>query len=446
MNRPSGHSRMVRSLAGMAAALVALAMSIPATVVADGPNIVSVWNANAVSVISQAPSADPAGLGNAPPLSPLHLAMVHGAIYDAVNAIDGGHEAYLGGLSAPSTASKDAAVIEAASYVLLHVMPTTPDAVVTRVTTLHDDALDLIDDGPDKTAGIEVGREAGIAMIAERSTDGRFDAEPFPTSNEVGKWRTVEPLSNNVFGQFATVTPLTMKSPDQFRTEGPLDMASAQYTAEFNEVKALGAQTGSSRTEDQRLLAGFVSANPIPYMNKGLRDIAAARNLSTTEQALLFVKTSMASADALIGCFNDKVHYGIWRPQTAINKADTDPNPDTEPDTGWKSLFPTPGYPDHPSGYNCYTQGLWYSARLFFGTDKMEFSLTSPGTAQSLPNVPIGVEGSTRDYTRFSDVTRDTIEGRILTGFHFRTADVQGAWIGKKAAQWLDKHYFGAID
>jgi hypothetical protein len=415
---------------------------------ADPTNMVLVWNENAVSVISAAPTATPAGLGNAPPLAALHLAMVHGAIYDAVNAIDGGHEPYLEGLSAPSPASKAAAVAQAAHDVLLGLMPTTPAAVTTRVNDLLANSLGLIDDVAAKTAGITIGAQAAAAMLAARSTDGRFDSEPFlvPAAPGPRWWRPVTPLSNNVFGQFATVKPLTMKSPDQFRTEGPLDLTSAEYAAEFNEVKALGAQTASSRTEAQTLLAGFVFANPLFFMNRGLRDISTAEGLSTSEQALLFVKTSMASADALIGCWNDKANYLIWRPQTAIREADHDGNPATSPDANWASLFPTPGYPDHPSGYNCYTNGLWYSARLFFGTDRMDFSLTSPGAPLNLPTVPVSVPGSTRTYHRFSDVTRDTIEGRILTGFHFRTADVQGAWIGKKAAQWLDKHYFEPVD
>ena len=135
-------------------------------------------------------------------------------------------------------------------------------------------------------------------MLAARANDGRFDSEPWPIGDEPGEWVLVPPASNNVFGQFATVAPLTMKSPGQFRTEGPPDLASAEYAAEFNEVKALGAQSGSSRTQAQTLLAGFVTANPLFFMNKGLRDISMARGLSTTEQALLFVKTSMASADA----------------------------------------------------------------------------------------------------------------------------------------------------
>jgi hypothetical protein len=438
-----------RLLVGLAAAmLVAAGMSIPASALASEPtNMVLVWNANAISVISSPPTATPAGLGHAPPLSALEVAMVHGAIYDAVNAIDKGHQPYLNGLTAPSTASKAAAVAQAAHNVLLGLVPATPPAVTTRVDALLADSLGLIDPGQAKTDGITIGAAAAAAMLAARSTDGRSDSEPWPVGDEPGEWVPVPPVSNNVFGQFATVTPLTMKSPGQFRTEGMPDLRSPQYAAEFNEVKALGAQSGSSRTEAQTLMAGFYTANPLVFYNTGLREIATAKGLSTSQEALLFAKTSMASADALIGCFNNKAFYTSWRPQTAIREAANDGNPATSPDANWLSLFATPGYPDIASGYNCYTAGFWYSARLYFGTDKYAFQLTSPGVPSN-PAVgnPVGVPGSTRSFTRFTGVINDTINGRILNGYHFRSADVQGAWIGKKAAQWLDKHFFAPVD
>ncbi len=316
----SGPTAIRRALVGLAAVmLVAMGMSIPATALASEPtNLVLVWNENAVSVIGNAPTATAPGLGQAPPLSALSLAMVHGAIYDAVNAIDKGHQPYLGGLSAPSTASKAAAVVQAAHDVLLHLVATTPQAVIDRVDLLRDQSLALIDPGQSKEDGRTIGAAAAAAMIAARSTDGRFDSEPWPMGDEPGEWVPVAPLSNNVFGQFATVKPLTMKSPGQFRSEGPPALTSPEYAAEFNEVKALGAQSGSSRTAAQTLMAGFYTANPFVFYNTGLRQISTAKGLSTTQEALLFAKTSMASADALIGCFNNKAVYTSWRPQTAI--------------------------------------------------------------------------------------------------------------------------------
>jgi hypothetical protein len=429
---------MLAVLAGM------LAYPGASAAAADPTNMVLVWNENAVNVISQ-PATAP-GLAQGPPLAAVHVAMVHGAIYDAVNAIDGGHEAYLPGLSAPATASQAAAVAQAAHDVLYGITPAGNTAVRTRVDDLLTASLALIDNGQAKTDGIAVGAAAAAAMLAARASDGRFDVEPFATSEDVGKWRLVGPVPANVQGQFASVTPLTLRSPDQFPTEGMPALTSEQYAAEFNEAKALGAQSGSSRTEAQTLMAGFYTANPLFFYNTGLRAIAIREALSTSDQARLFVKVSMAGADALISCWNNKKLWAAWRPQTAIHEAANDGNPLTEPDANWLSLFQTPGYPDEPSGYNCYTGGFWQSARYFFGTDKYDFSLSSPGVAANAAiGNPVGVPGSTRSYGRFTDVIRDTIEGRILNGFHFRTADEHGAWIGKKTAQWVDKHFFEAV-
>ena len=443
-------ARVRRWTAGLALlALVGAIGLVPAASVAaaEPTNMVLVWNENAVAVIGQPATNTPPGLGQGPPLAAVHVAMVHGAIYDAVNAIDGGHEAYLPGLSAPSTASQAAAVVQAAYEVLKGITPATNTAVRDRIEAMRTASMSLIDTGQAKTDGIEIGADAAAAMLAARANDGRFDVEPFDTSNDVGKWRPVPPLNANVQGQFATVTPLTLKSPGQFRTPGLPPITSARYAAEFNEVKALGAQTGSSRTEAQTLMAGFYTANPLFFYSAGLRTIATAEGLSTSEQARLFVTTSMAGADALISCWYNKKVWDTWRPLTAIREAANDGNPRTTPDANWTSLFAAPGYPDEPSGYNCYTGGFWQSARFFFGTDKYDFSLTSPGVPENVAaGNPIGVPGSTRSYERFTDVVGETIEGRILNGFHFRTADVHGAWIGKKAAQWIKSHYFGPVD
>ncbi|HEX5591057.1 MAG TPA: vanadium-dependent haloperoxidase [Candidatus Limnocylindrales bacterium] len=417
-----------------------------ATVAAEDPtDMVLDWNLNAINAIGNAPTAATPGLGQPPPLAPIHLAMVHGAIYDAVNAIDGAHEAYLDGLPAVSaTASKAAAVATAARDVLLALATASP-AVTASVEALYVASLAEIDASADKDAGIAIGHAAAAAMLLDRMGDGRFGSLAFTAGTEPGEWRLVPPLSNNVFAWISQVRPFTLNSPDQLRTEGPPALTSAQYAAEFNEVKALGAQTGSSRTEAQSSLAAFVSSNPFPMMNRAMREIAAAQGLSTTEQALLFVRTSMSTADSLIACWNNKVHWSNWRPYTAIREAANDGNPDTAPDPNWVSLIPAPGYPDNPSGYNCLTAGMFQAARFYFGTDRMSFSLTSSGVPVG-PGVPVALPGSTRTYTRFTDIIRDAIDGRMLNGLHFRSADVQAAWIGKKAAQWLDKHYFEAVD
>ena len=420
----------------LAAVLTGLAaLTAPALAAAD---TVTQWNQNAANAL-YVTAAQP------PNVSVLHMAMVQGAVYDAVNAIDGSREGYLlTSRVATPTDSKDAAAATAAYKVLISIVPAQQPALL----ALYNATLAGIPDGSAETRGIAVGDAAAAAMIAARTADGRFGTPGFLTGTTPGAWRPVLPaFGNDPNAWVKDVKPFLIRGASQFRSDGPYHLTSRKYAREFNEVKALGAQSGSSRTEAQTLLAGFATANPVVFMNKGLRDISVGEGLSTTQQALLFVKTSMAAEDALIGCWHSKKLWSNWRPQTAIREAANDGNPATSFDDDWLSLFATPGYPDNPSGYNCYTAGLWHSARLFFGTDNYSFQLTSPGVpANAAVGNPIGVAGSTRSYAKFTDVIDDTIEGRILNGFHFRSTDVQGAWLGKKAAQWLDKHYFAPVD
>ena len=436
MTRPgltSGHRPRRMALAtGVLVAVTAIAPGAVAGGGGDPADAVIAWNAHAVAALSNAPTATPPGAGQGPTVAVLHLAMVQLAVYDAVNAIGGSREPYLDGLpAAPATASRPAAVATAAHHVLVGLTPALPQAVRDSLDASYAASLLAIPNGASKTAGVSIGAAAAAAMLAARANDGRFGSFRFSTSEAVGAWRPVPPNNaNDPAGWVARVTPFSAPSASRFRTEGPLDLASPEYAVEFNEVKALGAATGSTRTPDQETLARFVTANPVIMFNAGFRTIAQDHDLSVTQAARLFAMTSASGADAIIGCWDDKAYWGFWRPLTAIRLADTDGNPATVADPAWSAFFATPPYPDHPSGYNCITGGSMHAAKAFFGTDKVAFSLFSSGS------------GTSRDYTRFTDVVRDTIDGRILTGFHFRTSDVQGAWIGKKAAQWVAKHEF----
>jgi hypothetical protein len=429
---------MMKCRLGPLASLILLAATIvvPATSVAaaEPTDMVLEWNINALNAIGNAPTATPPGLGQPPPLSPIHLAMVHGAIYDAVNAIVDSHQPYFDGLDAPASASQAAAVAAAAYGVLSGLTPATLPQVTASLDGLYAASLARIPDGTAKTGGIAVGAAAVAAMLAERTGDGRFGSSTFPTGTEPGEWRLVPPLNANSFHWIGAARPFTLRSPDQYRIGAPFALDSAEYAAEFNEVKSLGGAS-SIRTPAQAQLASFVSVNPVPMINRAFREIATARGLSTSQQARLFAMTSMSSADSLIACWENKDHWLFWRPQTAIQEADSDGNPATVADPAWTSLIPTPGYPDPPSVYNCFTSGSMNAARAFFGTNRMTFDLTS-----------VGASPVTRHYKQFSGVIRDSIEGRILVGLHFRRADEQGAWLGMKVAHWLDKHYFGPAD
>jgi hypothetical protein len=447
MKRPKATRLSIRMALVVVLVLTSSVAALP-TAAASDSDAVLVWNQQAVNALSlPLPTAVPPppvpGGGQSPPVASQHLAMVQGAVYDAVNAIDGGFEPYLDGLpAAPASASKAAAVATAAHHVLVGLAPVPlPQEVRDNLDALYADYLTGIADGQPKTDGIAIGAATAAAMLANRVNDGRYVPHSFEVGSRAGEWRPTPPgFVNDPFAWVANVRPFTLMSTSQFRTKGPQKLKGGLYAKEFNEVKALGAASGSTRTTDQTLLAQFYLANPLPFMNGAFRNIAAQQGLSTAEQARLFAKSSMGAADALIGCWDDKDYWSFWRPITAIQEAADDGNRRTSAQEDWTpyigTLTPsaTPPYPEHPSGYNCFTGSMMRTAREFFGTDHMAITLASPTAA------------APRTYDRFSDVVRDTIDARIYLGIHFRTPDVQGAWIGRNVAQWIDRHYFEPVD
>jgi hypothetical protein len=418
---------------------LAIAMATLSTPVsARGPDsIVIEWNGHAANALINPTTAVVPGAGQGPTVAVLHLAMVQGAVYDAVNAIDRGFDPYLNGVGkAPKWASKLAATATAAHHVLVGLVPALPAATLAWVETEYSASMAEISAAqPAKkvAAGVKVGAKAASKMLAARANDGRYVPFTFSQGTGKGEWRpTSDPPVSDPFAWVAKVDPFVMRSNSQFRTAGPLPLTSAAYAREYNEVKAVGALTGSTRTLDQTALALFYTVNPVEMFNRTFRDVAADARLNTADAARLFAMINLAGADGLISCWDDKEFYSFWRPITAIQLGDTDGNPDTVADPKWASMAPAPPYPDHPSGYNCLTGSMMHTAKHFFGSDRMNFTVVQT-TAVGAPE---------RTYGRFTDVIKDTIEARLYLGIHFRTPDEQGAVIGKKVARWLDRHYF----
>jgi len=432
MQRTRGR-RLIALFASMAV-LVALLSVAPARA-ATGDSVRD-WNANAVAALVNAPAAGIPGAGMTPPVSALHLAMVQGAVYDAVNAIEGGYEPYLAGLpGAPSTASQEAAVATAAHDVLVGL--TNPSTTALLLSQATRDWLDVayaaslaeIAPGDAKDDGIAIGAAAAAAMLAERADDGRYGTFTFTTGTEPGEWRPTSGVSDP-FAWVARVDPFVIQSTSQFRTDGPNALTSAAYAEEFDEVKSLGSMTDSDRTPEQTAVAMFYTANPVELWNRTYRTIVEDQDLSLAEEARFFALVNVSGADAFINCWDDKAFWSFWRPVTAIRLAGDDGNGATEADPNWTPLVTTPPYPDHPSGYNCITGSLMHAAKAFFGTDRISFEVLNLAS-----NV-------TREYDKLTATIKDTIDARIYLGIHFRTPDVQAAVLGKKVADWVDKHAF----
>jgi hypothetical protein len=354
----------------------------------------------------------------------MYMAMVHGAMHDAVNAIAGGYQPYLEGLTADPTASKVAAAAAAAHGVLA---ASFPDQAA-DLDALLETSLSGVPDGEAKDAGVAVGQAAAAAMLADREGDGRGGEHPLTYGDGPGEYRPTPPDASE-FGAawVADVRPFLAETAETYRTAGPYALESAEYAADFDEVKALGAAAGSTRTPEQDALITFWMT-PIGQWSQVERALTTEHGLDIAAAARLFAMANLALGDAAIGCFNDKYHWMFWRPVTAIHEAEADGNDATTADPAWAPLVDTltppntPPYPDHPSGWNCLAGAHIGAMQQFFGTDEMAYQVSNP-------NIP-----EPRTYTSFSQGLQEGIDLRIYSGLHFRNADVQGAELGLKAA------------
>jgi hypothetical protein len=429
---PLSHFKKI-SILPLLIALVLVALASPKAARADA---VTDWNLIASTTIV-------VNAGQPPPVSALHFAMVQGAVYDAVNAIDRGHQPYLVQPDANPTDSKEAAAATAA-FRVLYALFTAQQSTLQQQYDLYIDALP--DDPPgSKAAGIAIGEATAAAMLEARMNDGRFGPSPMLYPPAPGIWRPTPPFfAPDPAPWVGNVRPFLVPSAEMLRTDGPNALTSAAYAEDFNEVKELGSLTSITRTPDQTDAAIWWQDHFLALWNRILRTLAASRNLDIVDSARLFAMENLAGADAYIGSWNDKYYWQFWRPITAIREADTDGNPATEADPNWTPLFDpatpvpppplvTPPFPDHPSGHTCVTGAIVSALQNFFGTDKIGLSAFSNKSR------------TTRGFDRLSDALKEVIDARVWAGIHFRTADMQGAVLGKKVAHYLEKHYFQPV-
>lgn len=413
----SGRGRLRRSLAITSALGAAtLGMSPVLPVDADEPtNQVLAWDAHAYAELIGV-------AGQPPPTAALHLAIVHGAMYDAVNSITDGHEPYLGDHTTVSAHSVDAAAATAAHHVLAGLLPDGRDA---QLDAWYQESLDAIPDGPAEDGGVAVGQAAAAAVLADRADDGRPGGPPhFREGQGPGQWRPVT-AGANAFAWVGRVKPFLIERASDFATPGPLPLTSPAYAAELDEVKRPGSKTSSERTEDQTEQARFWSDHTTALWSRILRQIATAQQLRTEDSARYFAALYMSGSDALIACFEDKERHAFWRPLTAIRGAASDGNPRTTADPAWEPLIANPPYPDHPSGANCLTSAFVHTLRDLLGTNRVPFEAT---------HATLGI---TRRFTHLSHALQEVRLARMYSGLHFMTANSAGVDLGRAVARWI---------
>lgn len=410
-------------------AILAILLATTASVRAD---VVADWNAIAERSVANA--------GHPPPVAALDFAIVQVAIYDAIMAIDGRYRPYH--VQIPNASgSMDAAGAKAGHDILVHLFPNQ----AAQLDADYDAYLAQHNISP-SNPGIAVGARAAAEIAALRSDDGRFPPSPPPYlgGTEPGEWRptpSYEPggppsYAPGLTPWVADVRPFTFDDADDYTTDGPPALTSAEYTADFNEVKSVGAKTSATRTVEQTQV-GYFWADSGPFMwQRTLRDIASRYQPNVGDSARMFALVDLAMADAQIVCWSTKYEFSFWRPLTAITLADQDGNPDTEADSNWRPLINTPNFPEYTSGHTTSSAAAAETLQKLFGTNKLEFTIT---TANGLANP------KTRTYSRLSDAINEVVDARIYVGIHFRTADLHGVTLGKRIAKHVFKRYLRAV-
>lgn len=389
------------------------------------PNDIVAWN----NVAMQAMAVN----NWMPPHIARGLTMMHGAIYDSVNAVEKKGQVYVADIAAPLGACKYTAAAAAAHRVLTQILPAQAADFDAQLAL----SMAGIPDGDWKTDGAVLGVAVADAMLAWRTGDGsEVMGMPYAGLLDPGQWRPTPPsYLPGMFTSWRYVTPFAMTSPSQFRPGPPPALDSAQYATDFNEVKTIGAKISATRTMDQGMMATFWVGMAGTIMETGRMNLVVqqaveANHLNYFDTARLFTLVNIAMADAAIAGLDCKYTYTVWRPVTAIWEAASDNNPATEADPAWESYIVAPAHPEYISTHSALTKSAAVVLESFFGTGQARIVLPSFMD----PNV-------TRTYYSYDSIAEEAGMGRIYGGIHFRFSYDTGSVLGENIGNYVFLNY-----
>lgn len=442
------------------------------------------WNSVAIDASgldhTPVPVGDPRIFGEqlGPGRSARAMAIVHIAVFDAVNAIVGGYRSFSGIPRIHDDTSIDAAIAQAARDTLVAMFPSQ------RAAFDQELAQDLNDipNGLAKIRGIILGRVSAAAILFHRRNDGSAHPEPvlgvdWFTSNLPGRWRqdpiSLIPLA--LGGHWEDVDPFVLQRANQFRTPPPPSMSSSAYTSAYREVQRLGGDgivTPTQRTAEQTHIGIFWAYDGTPSLcapprlyNQIAMQIADQKNTNDVlEMARLMALVNVAMADAGIAAWESKYFYDFWRPVTGIRESDPgtgptgngDGNPNTNSDITYSPLGApasnltgpnfTPPFPAYPSGHATFGGALFETLRNFYGTDRIRFTFVS----DEFNGVTPGNDGSPRPllprtFDRLSEAEEENGQSRIYLGIHWRFDKTEGITQGRRVADHVFANAFRLV-
>jgi len=349
--------------------------------------------------------------------------MTQVAMFDAVNSIERKYRPYLIQLPVSPTASKDAAAAAAAGTVLAGINPQTQ----ATMKSLLESYLAAIPDSPAKAEGIRLGEAVAAKILEERANDGARAPDTYRPRATAGIYVPTAPTAAS---QWPKVKPFALTSASQFRPPPPIALESAEWAADYNEIKELGGRASTKRSARQTEDARFWLVTDGRGYYPVIRTLVEAKKLSLVDSARLFALAAVAREDALIAVFDAKYHYEFWRPVTAIRNGDIDNNPATERDAAWEPIDATPMHPEYPCAHCISSASLVGVMEVVFGTAEM------PEVSIASPTAP-GVVHRWTNVRAFSD---EVSEARIWAGFHYRSSTKVGQDMGHKIGDYVAKN------
>ncbi len=406
-----------------------------------------------------------------PPRSARAMAIVHIAMFEAINAVTPTYRSYVGLAAAHGPVSVDVAIARAAHDTLVYLYPSQAPRLD---ALLANDLATIGSHAPALAAGNALGTAAAAAIIALRRDDGSARPEPsvgdgpndFHPIGGVGHW-SIDPVSQATVAlgaYWGQVRPFVIKSADQFLPPPPPTLDSLLYTLAYYQEIALGGDpmngTPTFRTPAQTEQGIFWTYDGTPNLcapprlyNQLARTVLLQQKYASVVGAARFLALlNTAMADAALTAWNAKWHYQFWRPVTAIRYQGQQGNPLLKGIPTWYPLGGqatnthgpnfTPPFPAYPSGHATFGGSVFETLRALY-PDNTPFTFVSDEFngqnydiyGNLMPYRPV-------TYQTLSQAEYDNAESRIWIGVHWQFDADQGDAAGRKVSDWVVAHAF----
>jgi membrane-associated phospholipid phosphatase len=401
----------------------------PVTADAPASDIVLRWNEVLLGAIKAERTP--------PPQAARNLAIVHAAIYDAMNAIHRTHRAYRVRTQPEGDVAAEVAAAIAAHRTLVELYP----RQVEQLDAALDASLEGVLEGQPRERGVTLGQQVAEQILAWRGEDGSRRQVRYTPSTTPGLWRPTPPgRKAALLPQWRYLTPFAIPGTDRFLPAAPPGLNTDAYSESYLEVKALGERNSRTRSAEQTLIAWFWddgagSVTPPGHWNRIAQAVSRQQRLTPAENARLFALLNISMADAAILCWEGKFAFKYWRPITAIREADRDDNADTTPQRDWNSLLETPPFPSYPSGHSTFSGAAATALAHFFGTDAIRFRIDSDG-----------MPGVTRSFAGFWAAAEEAGRSRIYGGIHYEFDNQEGLRTGRDLAEHIARRFLLPIE